>query len=72
MSKPCPATRELTSIFITKSFWSEWIVGERENRWFEGEKRKRACVFQRRKYVCVPCAGSCGRFSPQPKVVRAR
>lgn len=39
VSKPCPATWELTLIFIRKAFWREEVQGKRENRWAEKEKK---------------------------------
>ena len=83
VSKLCPATWELTLIFISKAFWKEEIPRKRENRWAEKERKTvkehvctrekeilsvSACVCAR---LCVAHTGNCERFRPQPKLVRA-
>lgn len=68
VSKPCPATWELTLIFIRKAFLER---GERQNRWAEKERKNMLESVYVCARLCVACAGNCERFRPQPKVVRA-
>ena len=60
MSKPCPATWELTLIFIRKGFLERGDTGAKKERIDRQEKREKEQMCTRERHMqCVSVCGEC-------------